>query len=116
MECRLEDLPKLMTNEKRLQFTKDIEYIQSIEKYISTDYKLSIDWEEFLYKYMEFRFQYTNEFILQVKIFYETSSTFPEFFIKLNNRIDKKEKTHFFRWWLHNFIIQTINTRQIWYV
>jgi len=56
MECRLEDLPKLMTNEKRLQFKKDIEYIQSkIEKTGSKfTERQRKDWEDLiLYRKME---------------------------------------------------------------
>lgn len=47
---------------------------------------------------------------------YNSSDTFPEFFVKLNRNIDKQNRCRFFKTWLYYFISSQILIEHTWYI
>ena len=55
---------------------------------------------------------YTREILEQYHVFFEeafySTSTLPEFFIKISNVISPDKRIRFFQYWLYNFIHSNI--------
>jgi hypothetical protein len=94
-------------------------YRNQIQIYMDKNTKSDITFDLF-YNTMLFKNHYTQAVITehydQYKNLYETSSTFPEFFIKINNIINREDKCKFFKTWLYDFIASQIIIEREWYI
>lgn len=95
-----------------------IKYRCAVEKYASPETKSSIVWVEF-YNHI---FGPAKEIIRanmdHYETMYDSSRTFPEFFIALSKTIEKKDKCTFFRNWLEVFLQESMNipNKRTWYI
>jgi hypothetical protein len=99
-----------------------IEYKCKVEKYASPETKLKYSWKEFYNnEIVEFNLYAKNIFkekYLEYEHLYESSKTFPEFFIALSKTVPREYKCKFFKNWLNNFIqyIMNIPIQRRWYI
>ncbi len=89
-----------------------IQYKDCINKYISPEFKLKYDFDEFYQRIMVMHNPYVSTIInpqlTAVKTLYETTKTFPEFFNALKTYVPRKDKCRFFNTWLTAFISSVI--------
>lgn len=94
-------------------------YRAQVEMYASKNRKNEIDFDLFYNKYI-LRYQFPKTiFDTNIDLYrelYFSSDTFPEFFIKLNRTIEKKNKCRFFKSWLFDFISSQILIERTWYI
>jgi hypothetical protein len=96
--------------------TKQGRYNKEIKNYISKEFKSSISFNDLLKQI------YHNNFALNVistdldfyEELYNSSETFPEFFIKLSELIPRSDICRFFKDWLEWFIKNYIHVESMW--
>ena len=88
------------------------EYRKKVEKYMSKEFKQSIEFESLLAIIVKTTNNYARELIFAnleyYNDLYNTTETFPAFFQKLSKMVDKKDKCKLFKSWLEYFINDTI--------
>jgi len=95
------------------------EYHAQVEYYVSKDTKLSMEWPD-MYCSILMSSIYTNDMLsLHDRLFEEifhSTSTIPEFFIKMSTIIPSDKRICFFQYWLASFINRYITFDNIWIV
>jgi hypothetical protein len=89
---------KYMSKEKKQEFDFDLFYHTVIQKGNSNNYKIM------------------DNNIERYKELFNSSETFPEFFIKISRTLKKKDKCKFFKDWLFNFIASQVLIEHTWYI
>lgn len=94
-------------------------YRKQVIKYMDKKTKLEVPFELF-YNTVINKNYYTRDIINnnydKYNTLYDESTTFPEFFIKINKLVEKEDKCKFFRTWLYDFIESHIIIERTWYV
>lgn len=99
-----------------------IDYKCKVEKYASPETKLKYKWNDFYnneaLKISPYAINIFKEKYSEYEKIYESSKTFPDFFIALSKTVPKKYKCIFFREWLQKFIekIMNIPIERHWYI
>jgi hypothetical protein len=95
-------------------------YRTEVGKYCSKETKSKITWEVFMNKYILLGLPFVIDKIGNNYAHYETmfnsSDTFPAFFVKLNKEVEKKDKCIFFKFWLEQFIASQIRIHREWFI
>jgi hypothetical protein len=99
-----------------------IDYKCKIEKYASRETKSKYSWNEF-YTIINLKLSYYantifNEKALEYESIYESTKTFPEFFINISKTIPKSDKCKFFKDWLEYFLEYKMDLqfKRQWYI
>lgn len=83
------------------------EYRSQVEHYASVETKAAMTWFDMMFQ-MYMGAPYTREILEQYHVFFEeafhSTSTLPEFFIKISNVISPDKRIRFFQHWLYDFI------------
>jgi hypothetical protein len=91
-------------------------YKKEINYYMSRELKSTITFKEILNilenNNFALKFIYSN--ISDYEKMYEMAQTLPEFFTKLSELVPRKDRCHFFKDWLENFIKQFIYVESYW--
>ena len=95
-------------------------YRSEVAKYCSKETKSNITWDVFMNKYILLGLPFIIEKIGNNYDHYQTmfnsSDTFPDFFVKLNKEVEKKDKCIFFKFWLEQFIASQIRIHREWFI
>ena len=95
-------------------------YRTEVTKYCSKETKSKITWDVFMNKYILLGLPFVIEKIGNNYAHYErmfnSSDTFPDFFVKLNKEVEKKDKCIFFKFWLEQFIASQIRIHREWFI
>ena len=83
------------------------EYRSQVEHYASVETKAAMTWFDMMFQ-MYMGAPYTREILEQHRVFFEeafhSTSTLPEFFIKISNTITPDNRIGFFQHWLYDFV------------
>lgn len=95
-------------------------YKREVKHYMSPEFKLTYDFETFYQYIMNMKNPFTTTIIKPqyetVKVYYDSSDTFPGFFKKLNTLIQRKDKCRFYKTWLTAFITSNIYISREWVI
>jgi hypothetical protein len=94
------------------------EYRSQVEHYASVETKVAMTWFDMMFQ-MYMGAPYTREILEQHRVFFEeafhSTSTLPDFFIKISNVITPDKRIGFFQHWLYNFVHSYIkNDNNLW--
>jgi hypothetical protein len=99
---------------------KHILYRSQVKKYASKERKAELDFDLFYRTIFPVANSINREMIdnnIEIyKQIYNSSETFPEFFIKVSKTLKKEDKCKFFKGWLYDFIASQILIERTWYI
>jgi hypothetical protein len=94
------------------------EYRKQVDNYMSKETKNKTDFSD-IYKLIIRGSDFTKNIVdskyKDIESDFNTSKTLPDFFIKLNKRINRKDKCRFFKNWLEDLIHSYITITRTWY-
>jgi len=95
------------------------QYLTQLKNLNSLEFKNQFTWDMFCLQFLPIATDFTKDIFSknnnQYRQIFEESSTFPEFFMKLNTTIKKKDKCKFYKFWLEQFISQYVIIMREWY-
>lgn len=95
------------------------QYQTQLQKFNSSEFKKQFTWDMFCLQFLPIATDFTKGLFSknnnQYRQIFEESSTFPDFFMKLNRTIQKKDKCKFYKFWLEQFISQYVTIIREWY-
>jgi hypothetical protein len=93
-------------------------YVDTIKNYSSPEFKQTFDFNTFLNTHLMNTSEYTYEFVKKnysmLEDIFNSSNTFPDFFLGIQKYIPRDKKCVFYKFWLEEFITKYVKYEREW--